>query len=73
MDFADAAARIVGQIEQAGFAVSVYHMRQYVELYAVHLSGDHISHVARCEGGGEAETYQAAMLLSQMVGIAIKE
>ena len=39
-DFGAAAQDICRRIEAAGYATSVHHMRQYVELHAVHLSGD---------------------------------
>ena len=48
-------------------------MRQYVELQAVHLSGDGVPHVARCEGDGEQETYLAARALAEMVGMEIQD
>jgi hypothetical protein len=38
-DFERAAADLCRRIEDAGYAVSVHHMRRYVELHAVHLSG----------------------------------
>ena len=59
---------ILRQVEALGYAVSVHHMREYVELHAVHLSGEGIPHVARCEGNGEAELYRAACALAEMVG-----
>jgi hypothetical protein len=46
-------------------------MREYVELHAVHLSGEGVPHVARCEGDGEQELYQAARALAAMVGICV--
>jgi hypothetical protein len=68
-DFTDAAVVIIGRITGAGFEVRVHHMCQYVEVHAVHLSGDEAPHVAKCEGDGDAETYQAARALAAMVGI----
>lgn len=38
---------IFRQIRDQGYAVSVHHMREYVELHAVHLSGDEVPHIAR--------------------------
>src|SRR3954462_3794643 len=64
---------ILRQIEDLGYAVSVHHMREYVELHAVRLSGDEIPHVARCEGDGEEELYQAASALAEMVGVRLDE
>jgi len=69
-DFEAATADICRRIEPAGYAVSVHHMRRYVELHAVHLSGDRVPHVARCEGDGEAETYQAGRGLAAMGGLS---
>jgi len=68
-DFTEAAASTVRQIESHGYAVTVHHMREYVELHAVHLNGDGVPRVARCEGDGDAETYQAAKALAEMVGV----
>jgi hypothetical protein len=48
-------------------------MRRYVELHAVHLSGDGIPHIARCEGDGEQETYLAARALAEMVGVDVEK
>ena len=48
-------------------------MREYVELHAVHLSGDGVPHVAPCEGDGEQETYLAAQELAEMVGVRVPE
>jgi hypothetical protein len=56
-----AAAAIVRRIEDNGYAVSVHHMRRYVELHAVHLSGD-----------GEQETYLAARALAEMVDVSVE-
>jgi hypothetical protein len=70
-DFEAAAAAICRAIEISGYAVSVHHMRRYVELHAVHLSGDQIPHVARAEGDGDQETYLAAHALAEMVGITL--
>ena len=39
-DFEAATRAVLDQVEAAGYATSVHHMRQYVELHAVHLSGD---------------------------------
>lgn len=72
-DFEAATEILLGHIRQAGYAVSVHHMSEYVELHAVHLSGDHIPHIARCEGDGRAETYQAARALAEMVGLQPSE
>jgi hypothetical protein len=69
-DFEAAASDICRRVEEVGYAVSVHHMRRYVELHAVHLSGDRIPHVARCEGDGEAKTYLPAMALAEMVGLS---
>jgi hypothetical protein len=68
-DFGPATERILRLVREAGYAVSVFHMGGYVELHAVRLSGDHVPHVARCEGDGDAETYQAARALAEMVGV----
>jgi hypothetical protein len=48
-------------------------MREYVELHAVRLSGDEIPHVARCEGEGDEELYQAACALAEIVGMRLEE
>jgi hypothetical protein len=73
VDLTAAAADILRRIEAAGYATSVHHMRRYVELHAVHLSGDHIPHVARAEGDGEQELYLAARALAQMVRLRALE
>jgi hypothetical protein len=70
-DFTGAAAGIIGRIKRAGYAVSVHHMGRYVELHAVHLSGDEDPLVARCEGDGDLETYQSVRALAAMVGIRV--
>ena len=70
-DFEAATQAILAQIETAGYATSVHHMRQYVELHAVHRSGDGVPHVARCEGDGEQETYLAARALAEMAGLRV--
>ena len=64
---------VLRQIRDLGYAVSVHHMGEYVELHAVHLSGDKVPHVARCEGGGDDETYLAACALAEMVGLRPEE
>ena len=71
--FHAASARLIAGIEAAGYAVSVHHMRKYVELHAVHLRGDRVPHVTRCEGDGKAELYQAARVLAGMVGVDIAD
>lgn len=68
----NAAESIFRMVEGLGYAVSVFHMDQYVGLHAVHLSGDHIPHVARCEGEGEEELYLAACALAEMVGVRLE-
>ena len=45
-------------MEASGYAVSGDHMREYVGLHAVHLSGEGAPRVARCEGDGEREGSQ---------------
>jgi hypothetical protein len=72
-DFTAAATRTIGRIKQAGYAVSAHHMGEYVELHAVHLSGDGIPDAARCEGDGGAQTYQAARALAAMVEVTVEE
>jgi len=61
--------RVLQRIRDARLGVSFHHLGDYVELHAVQLSGDQIPHVARCEGDREAETYQAARALAEMVGL----
>ena len=68
-DPAGDAAELIRRIEGAGFRVSVHHMREYVELHAVQLSGDGPARVARCEGDGDAELYQAVRALASMLGV----
>jgi hypothetical protein len=70
MSTADA---ILHQIKALGYAVSVHRMREYVELHAVHLTGDEIPHVARCEGDGDDQVYQAACARAEMVGMRLEE
>ena len=72
-DLAAAAREVCRRIENGGYAVSVHHMREYVELHAVPLSGDGVPHVARCEGDGKAELHQAAMALAEMVAVSFPE
>jgi len=67
----DSSSAILHQVEGLGYAVSVHHMGRYVELHAVHLSGDGIPHVARCEGDGEQELRLAACALAEMVGLRL--
>ena len=66
MSTADA---IILQVKRLGYAVSVHHMGEYVELHAVHLSGDEVPHVCRCEGDGDEGTYLPAVTLAEMVGV----
>jgi hypothetical protein len=40
--------RLLSQVRFSGYAVIAHHMREYVELHAVHLSGDEIPHVSHC-------------------------
>ena len=72
-DLAGAAAAILRQIDAAGYATSVHHMRRYVELRGVHLSGDGVPHVARADGDGEQELYLAARALAEMLGIGVSD
>ena len=72
-DLAGVAAAILRQIDTAGYATSVHHMRRYVELHAIHLSGDGVPHVARAEGDGEQELYLAARALAEMVGVSVSD
>lgn len=55
----------IRQIDRAGHAASAHYMREYVELHAVHLSGDEIPRASRCEGDGEEQLYLAACALAE--------
>ena len=65
----DTSHSVIRQIEALGYAVSVHEMPGYVEMHAVRLTSEGISHIARCEGGGEEALYQCAVALAEMVGI----
>jgi hypothetical protein len=57
-DLTAATSDLIRRIRDAAYAVSVHHMREYIELHAVHLGGGGVPHVARCDG--EAQTYQGS-------------
>jgi hypothetical protein len=57
-------------IERRGFAVSVHHMGDYVEMYAVQLQEPCAQHIATVWDGDEEEhLYRCVRELSRMVRI----
>ena len=69
-DLSAAASHIISRVEEAGYAVSVHRMREYVELHAVSLTGEEPVHIARCEGDSDDTARQAALSLAEMVPAA---
>ena len=63
-------AAIIKQIEALGYAVSVHHMGDYIELHAVKLQGSDGYKLARSlDGDDEEQLYRTACLLAEAVGI----
>ena len=59
---------VLRQIDNAGYATNVHHMRKNVELHAIHPSGDEPPHIARNQ-----DLYLAPRALADMVGLSVME
>jgi hypothetical protein len=69
-EFSDLTDALVQRIERGGYAVSVFRMRDYVEMHAVQLKEPCPQHIATVwDGDGEKHLYHCCIELARMVGI----
>jgi hypothetical protein len=66
-------AAILKQIELLGWRVREHRINGIIEFHAIEMEKE-LSHVARCnDGDGEEETYRAAVMLAQAVGMELED
>jgi hypothetical protein len=64
---------ILATIRGAGFATSVHHMPGYIEMHAVHLSGESEAKISRMAADERDAEYRCAVAVPEMVGIELEE